>query len=262
MQINLLALDAGNSRLKIAVFEAGSLAHTRHVAIDEPSAWQEAISAAWQRIEGRENAEVAGCASNPAVTNAVGNALTAATRQRVQWIGIGRDIELPCAIRTDQPGQTGVDRVLNIAAAWAQLGKACCVVDAGSAVTVDFCDDTGAFLGGVIAPGAAAQFRAVHQAAPHLPEGKLRATGAPFGTSTADAINAGVFHGIRGLVRAVVEQHALTLDAWPEVIATGGDAQALFGDDPEGDLIHAISPDLIFYGIAHAYAEHHIRHES
>ena len=262
MQINLLALDLGNSRLKIGVFEAGSLTHSRRVGIEDRSAWQEALAEAWKRIEGRENAEIAGCFSNPALVDAVGAAANAATRQRLQWIGIGRDIGLPIAIHTEQPEQTGVDRILNIAAAYEQFGKACCVVDAGSAVTVDFCDDTGAFLGGVIAPGAAVQFRALHQAAPHLPEGKLRPTGAPFGTNTADAINAGIFHGIRGLVRAVVEQHALTLDVWPEVIATGGDAQALFGDDPEGDLIHAISPDLILYGIAHAYAEHHIRHET
>ena len=262
MQINLLALDVGNSRLKIGVFEAGKLTHTRRVGIDNRADWQGAFGEAWGRIAGRENAEIAGCSSNPSAIDAAVAAASAATGARVEWIGIGRDIELPIAVRTDQPKQTGVDRILNIAAAYEQVGKACCVVDAGSALTVDFCDDTGAFLGGVIAPGAAAQFRCLHEAAPHLPEGRLQSTSAPFGTNTADAINAGIFHSIRGLVRAVVEQHALTLDVWPEVIATGGDAQVLFGDDPEGDLIHAISPELIFYGIAHAYAEHHIRHDT
>jgi len=35
-----------------------------------------------------------------------------------------------------------------------ELPRACVVADAGSALTVDMCDDTGAFLGGAIAPGA------------------------------------------------------------------------------------------------------------
>jgi type III pantothenate kinase len=262
MDINLLALDVGNSRLKVGVFEAGELTYTRRIGVEQWADWQGTVEEAWRRIAGRENAEIAGASSNPALIRAVEDAVRAAAGQGAQWIGIGREIDLPIAVKTDAPERTGVDRILNVAAAYEQLGKACCVVDAGSAVTVDFCDDTGAFLGGVIAPGAAAQLRALRELAPHLPEVKLEAISEAFGTDTAASMNAGVYHGIRGLVRAVVEQHALTLEAWPEVIATGGDAHVLFGDDEAGGLIHAVTPDLIFYGIAHAYAEHHIRHRT
>lgn len=261
MDINLLVLDVGNSRLKTAVFEAGELTYSRRIAVEQRRDWQGTIEEAWRRIGGHNDAEIAGASSNPALAEAVSEAAHAATAgRRVQWVGIGREIEVPIAVKTKSPESTGVDRVLNVAAAYEQLGKACCVVDAGSAVTVDFCDDRGAFVGGAIAPGAAAQFRALQALAPHLREGKLKATTGAFGADTTSAINAGVFHGIRGLVRAVVEQYALTHETWPEVIATGGDAHVLFGDDPAGGLIHAISPDLTFYGIAHAYAEHCIKH--
>jgi hypothetical protein len=55
----------------------------------------------------------------------------------------------------------------------------------------------------------------------------------------------------------VVENFATELGTWPDVIATGGDAPKFF----EGwELIHAIAPDLTLYGIALAYAEHHIKH--
>lgn len=262
MEINLLVLDAGHSRLKVGVFEAGELTYVRRIGVEQRADWQGTIETARQRLAGFAGAEVAGVSSNPLLIEAVEAATLAATGQRVQWIGIGRDIDLPIQVKTQRPQQTGVDRVLNVAAAYDQLGKSCCVVDAGSAVTVDFCDDAGAFVGGVIAPGAAAQLRALREVAPHLPEAKLTAITDAFGTDTASAINAGVFHGIRGLVRAVVEQFAMTSDHWPDVIATGGDATVLFGDDPRGGLIHAVSPDLMFYGIAHAYAEHHIRRDS
>lgn len=259
MEINLLVLDVGNSRLKIGVFKGGELTYTRRIGTDQQNDWPGTLEQAWAEIADRDNAEVAAVSSSPTLEAAVDSAAHAATGQRPQWIGIDRDIGLPTTVRTQVPAKTGVDRILNVAAAYEQLGKACCVVDAGSAVTVDFCDDSGAFLGGVIAPGAAAQARALHEVAPHLPTPALYKPDVAFGDDSESAVNAGIYHGIRGLVRAVVEQHALTLDIWPEVIATGGDAATLFADDPAGGLVHAVTPDLLFYGIAHAYAEHHIR---
>jgi hypothetical protein len=61
------------------------------------------------------------------------------------------------------------------------------------------------------------------------------------------------------MVKELVENFATDLGTWPDVIATGGDAPKLF----EGwELIHAVAPDLTLYGIALAYAEHHIRHRT
>ena len=259
MDINLLVLDAGHSRLKVGVFEAGELTYTRRIGLDQTADWQGTVEEAWRRVADKGGAEVAGCASNPTIIAGVETAVRAATGQSVQWVGVGRDIAPPNKIATTHPEKTGIDRVLNVAAAHEQLGKACCVVDAGSAITVDFCDDDGTFLGGVIAPGAAAQFAALHRVAPHLPEPKLTYTTDAYGVDTESAVNAGVFHGLRGLVRATVEAFALSQSTWPETIATGGDAATLFGDDPAGGLIHAVSPDLLFYGIAHAFAEHGLR---
>ena len=62
-----------------------------------------------------------------------------------------------------------------------------------------------------------------------------------------------------GLVKEVVENYATTLHNWPELIATGGDAEKLF----QGwELVHAISPDLTLYGIALAYANHYIERDT
>ena len=77
--------------------------------------------------------------------------------------------------------------------------------------------------------------------------------------NTEAAINQGVHHGIRGMVKELVENYATELGFWPDIIATGGDAKQLF----EGwELIHAIAPDLTLYGIALAFANHYIKHET
>ena len=50
-----------------------------------------------------------------------------------------------------------------IAAAYEQMEKACVVVDAGTAITIDCCNDAGDFLGGAIVPGAKLMLDSLHQ---------------------------------------------------------------------------------------------------
>ena len=124
---------------------------------------------------------------------------------------------------TDAPEQTGVDRVVNIAAAYEQMGKACVVVDAGTAITVNVCNDSGDFLGGAIASGAGVQLAALHEKTAKLPSVPLDTPQGLIGKSTEQAILHGVFYGIRGMVKELVENYATELGTWPDIIATGGD---------------------------------------
>lgn len=257
MDINLLVLNLGNSRLGIGVFSAGSLEYAARVANENRADWPGRIADAWKQIASREGAAVAAASVNPPLIEPLEHVVHQATGQKVLWVG--KDIDLPIKVLTDPPEQTGIDRILNVAAAHEQLGKACVVVDAGTAITVDACNDKGEFLGGAIAPGANLMLDSLHDRTARLPRVQLAAPTTPFGKSTDDAIRHGVYHGIRGMVKELVENYATELGNWPDVIATGGDAAVLF----EGwELIHAIAPDLVFYGIALAYAEHQIKHET
>jgi type III pantothenate kinase len=258
--INLLAIDVGHSRVKIGAFEAGDLVESWRPDVSEPANVEGAIEQARERLEGHD-AEVVIAASNHSFVDEVEHLVKAAG-----WGGgasrIGVDVDLPIAVATQEPQQTGVDRVLNVAAAYEQLKKACVVVDCGTATTVDFCGDDGTFLGGCIIPGASLMSQALHDVAPQLPVLRPTHTGEAFGTDTQSAINNGIVLAQRGLVRAAVEAHAMEQATWPEVIATGGEAFDLFGGDQPFELIHAISRDLSLYGIALAYANHHIKHKS
>lgn len=255
MEINLLALNAGNSRLAMGVFVAGQLQYVQRIAHTNKMDWPGAIAQAWERIKGRENAAVAGASVNPSLVEGLEHVVQQATQAHVEWIG--RGIDLPIKVLTDEPNQTGVDRILNIAAAYEQMGKACVVVDAGTAVTVDCCSDKGEFLGGAIAPGVQMMLDAMHEKTAALPPVDFSVPTEVFGRNTTQAMLHGVYNAMRGMTKELVENYATELGFWPDVIATGGDAARLF----EGwELIHAISPDLTLYGIALAYANHHIKH--
>ena len=91
------------------------------------------------------------------------------------------------------------------------------------------------------------QLRSMHRETDMLPELSFRRpSGEPFGRSTAEAMLIGVHDGIRGMVWKIVERYAEAYGAFPMIVATGGDAEALFEDD---ELVDRIVPDLALRGI-------------
>jgi type III pantothenate kinase len=258
MDINLLCLAIGNTRVAVAAFVAGNLESVRRVAVSDRAGLTQAVTEMWNLVSELTDPAVAGASVNPPAVEPIEHIATQITGARVEWVG--RDLDLPIRVLTEHPEETGVDRILNIAAAYEQIGKACVVVDAGTAITIDCCNDAGEFVGGAIAPGVAMMLDGLHEKTAKLPRVELAIPlPAPFGRDTTQAILHGVYHGVRGMVQHIVENYASALSAWPDVIATGGDAELLFKD---WEVIHAVAPDLTLYGIALAYANHHIKHGS
>ena len=257
MDIHLLVINIGNTRLAAGAFEKGELAVSRRASLDDATALESTLAEVWAKLAEHSDAEVCVASVNSERDVAIARVIQQVTGKTPSFVG--RDIDIPIKVRTETPEQTGVDRVLNVAAAYEQMQAACVVVDAGTAITVDVCNDVGEFLGGAIAPGAQLMLDSLHEHTSKLPEVKLAKPIGPVGQNTEQAMLQGVYHGLRGMVKELVEQYAEKFGNWPEIICTGGDAELLFGG---WELVHAISPDLTLYGIALAYADHHITHGS
>lgn len=257
MDINLLAVNVGNSRVTIGTFVNGELDGVARVNLDDTAGIGDAVRDAWAKFTDSSRPEICGASVNPIAQESVEHVIVQAAGKPVQWVG--REIDLPMKVTTEEPKQTGIDRVLTLAAAFEQIQNGCVVVDAGTALTINVCNEKGEFLGGAIAPGARLMLESLNEHTAKLPKVALAFPAGPIGRSTEQAMLVGVVHGIRGMVQSIIEQYAEVLGRWPELIATGGDAPLLFGD---WELTHAVSPDLILYGIALAYTEHNIKHES
>lgn len=255
MDINLLALNVGNTRLAVGAFVAGELRESRRADVADDAAIAAAVEACAAHLREVASSSAAGGSVNPRRRDAVAALVARTCGLAVEWVG--DDLDLPMPVRTQTPAETGADRILNLAAAFEQHRRACVVVDAGTAITVDVCDDAGAFLGGAIAPGLGMMLDALHERTAKLPRVAVAEPSGPWGDSTSQAILHGAVGGARGMVRHLVEQYATALGHWPKVLATGGDAALLFAD---GELVDGIEPDLTLYGVAAAFAEHHIRH--
>jgi len=165
---------------------------------------------------------------------------------------LGRDLEVPIVLSLDNTSTVGQDRLLCALGAFGRFKEACVVIDAGTAITVDFVDGTGVFQGGSIAPGVAMMLRALHEhtaALPMLTPAVPDETRGVFGKDTAHAMQLGVRGAAVGLAQYLIDRYAESYGGYPRVLATGGDAAMLFEDNP---LIERVVPDLQLMGLAEA----------
>lgn len=251
-QLTLIAVIVGNSNTHVGLFEAGKF--TSRLTL--PSAHAESIAdtIAGLTREGESDASRRAVVMATVNTRA-SSAVEAALQDRLDpgrdgWgiYLIGRDLDLPLQGRLDPEAVTGQDRILAALAAYDTMKQACIVVDAGTAITVDFVDGEGVFHGGAIAPGLRMSLHALHEHTAALPaiEFQRPDADATFGRNTAQAMYQGVFHAARGLVRALAERYAEAYGAYPPIVATGGDAHTLFDDD---ELVDRVIDDLVLRGI-------------
>lgn len=247
----IIAINVGNTRTQIGRFDEDGLKRTTRLPNLELGPIVQAVADEWKAFDDSAQVAILVASVNDPVAERLCSALEDQLSTDVYRIGV--DVPVPIGTQLDPETITGVDRLLNAAAAFDTVKQACIVVDAGSAVTVDFVDGQGTFHGGAIAPGATMQLHSLHEHTAALPDLPFRAPDAePFGRNTSQAMYQGVFHGIRGMVQRLVEQYAESYGAFPMVIATGGDAQVLFEKE---ELVDRIVPDLTLLGIA-AAAKH------
>jgi type III pantothenate kinase len=227
-----VVVDIGNTRVKWGRVGTQRLVPAEIASLppDDPAAW-DAQAERWQLPAG---SKWVAAGVHPARLER----LAAWIRERGDELSvIDSARQLPLRILLDEPDKVGIDRLLSAVAAnymhtctGAGRGPVV-VVGAGTAVTVDLIDESGAFRGGAILPGFHMMARALHDGTALLPlidpfAGSVIPQ-AP-GTSTTAAMRAGVFWAVAGGVRALVEQYCPGAEQPPDIFITGGDGYSLF----------------------------------
>ena len=235
-----LALDAGNSSVKAAVWDgAWSEAARWPAGAASPSVWT-------QRLTAFADADRVGIASVvPALTDVLGQAARAVTG--AEPVAVSADLALPFRMAYRTPATLGADRLAAAVAAHALAdGRAVVALDAGSAITTEAVTAEPAYLGGAILPGPDLLRRALARDTGQLPDVPWPEPVSAVGATTAQAIQAGlsvlVLDGVAGLLRRTVE--AVGGDAL--VVATGGWAPWLAKRLPQ---IDRVEPLLVLDGI-------------
>ena len=138
------------------------------------------------------------------------------------------------------PQTLGVDRWLAMLAGWHHLGGPLCIIDAGTAITLDLIAADGTHEGGFILPGAELMHRSLGVGTGKIRVDRLTAPAVLPGRDTAACVNAGVWLAITGLLEA-----SLAANPAHRVVVTGGGAADLLTLKPK--IEH--QPDLVAEGL-------------
>ncbi len=160
----------------------------------------------------------------------------------------GRDFEIPVENHYENPGEVGVDRLLNALAAGTRWpGQEVVVVDFGTAMSISVVSARGEFLGGPIGAGVGTILRGLASATPRLPGLEDGPETPLIARSTVQALRAGVLGQVRGGVDRLVQGIRQELGGDTRVVATGGEAEWVASGL---DLFDTIVPELTLEGLA------------
>lgn len=145
-----------------------------------------------------------------------------------------------------RPAQLGSDRWAALIAAWQMEARACLVVNAGTATTIDVLRADGTFIGGLIVPGIELMQRSLIERT-QLPVESGHY--ADFPDNTANALFSGAIQATCG---AIVRQHALLAEPEAPVLLSGGAAAQL---RPHLQLPVRLVDNLVLQGLNLVAAE-------
>lgn len=242
----ILLIDAGNTRIKWASLE-GKRVEYRGVITRSSAATRDFSGAGWDDLEPPEAVYVASVAGEKFA------------RTLANWVKRKWKLDV-VFITTSARGygvvnaysdaeRLGVDRWLALIAAHDAHPGPVCIVDCGTAITLDALSAKGEHEGGLIMPGLSLMQECIKGHASNIDEVALNAearTGL-LATDTGNAIIGGALYAAVAMVERVVADLAAEWHEPVQCLLTGGDAQQLL---PLLSVKVTECPNLVFEGMA------------
>lgn len=237
-----ICLDFGNTRQKVALFDAGVLKDI--IILQEP------LAASLERLLDEYRPEYA-------ILSSVINhdpALEELLAARTHFHKLSSTSRLPFTLPVGKPETMGTDR-LAIAAAAVHLHplQHNLVIALGSCITYNFINKDHQFMGGSISPGMEMRFKAMHQFTAKLPLVKGEWNVPLIGYDTATNLKSGVVYGMAKEMDGTIDEYQKRFSNF-NVLLTGGDLG--FFEPHIKNRIFA-DPYLIFKGL---YAISQVNH--
>ncbi len=257
----LLAIDAGNTNIVFALLEGREVRARWRIATDarrtadEYAVWLSQLL----QLEGHQRSDVSGVIISTVVPRALHNFEVLARKYfGAEPLVAGKPpVEWGIVLDVEEPESVGADRALNVIAAHALHPGDLIIIDFGTATTFDLVDYSGAYKGGIIAPGINLSLDALFTATAKLPRIAIEAPedGSVIGRNTVDQMHIGIYWGYIAMIEGLVARMKEEVGRPVTVVATGGLA-ILF--EKHTGVFDAIEPDLTIQGLAMMWERAHI----
>lgn len=238
--MNLL-LDIGNTRLKWGWTDSNGIETGEPVVHDSGNLKQNLV-AAWRDLNPAPRRLAVSCVSSEQVL-AVVRSVAFELWPALEWIRVKPLASAHGVVNGYQnPDKLGVDRWLCLIAARKLWREPVCIVDCGTAITVDVMTENGQHLGGLISSGLTLMKQSLANDTAVLPfSGRSFAAG--LADTTEAAIYSGTLFAAVGLINTVLGRQKQTL----KLILSGGDAEVIARHLNYDSII---APDLVLQGLA------------
>ena len=257
----LLAIDAGNTNVVFAAVDAGEIVARWRIATDprrtadEYAVWLNQLL----QLEGYSRSDVEAVIIATVVPRALHNLQVLASKYfGVEALIAGQPpVDWGIPIDVEEPGSLGADRAVNAVAAHALHPGDLIVIDFGTASTFDVVDYSGAYKGGIIAPGINLSLDALVAAAAKLPRIAIEAPAdaSVIGRDTVTQMQIGIYWGYIAMIEGLVTRMKAEIGRPVKVIGTGGLA-ILF--EQHTAVFDHIEPDLTIQGLAMLWSRTHV----
>jgi type III pantothenate kinase len=252
----LLAVDVGNTNLVFALVDGDVIKARWRIATDprrtadQYSVWLHQLL----ELEGFTRDEVAGVIIGTVVPRALHNLQVLSEKyfRKTALVAGQGAAQWPLQLDVDEPQSVGADRALNAIAAHAKHSGDLLVIDFGTATTFDVVSASGAYTGGIIAPGINLSLDALVSAAAKLPRIAIEAPADPsvIGRTTESQMLIGIYWGYVAMIEGLTDRIKREVGLPLTVVATGGLAN-LF--DKNTSAFDVIEPDLTIHGLSILY---------
>ncbi len=249
----LLAIDIGNTNIKVGVFRGEKLEATWNLGTAIHRTSDEYAGALLSLME-REKvlpSKISGVALCSVVPPLLHTFVELCRKYlNIKPLVVEAGVKTGMRIRLDNPREVGPDRVVNAVAALNLYGKPLIIIDLGTATTFDVVSKEGDYLGGAIAPGVVIATEALFTRTAALPRIRLSRPDHVIGRNTVSAMQSGIIFGYIGLIEGMIKRIEQELGSKAKVVATGGQAYHFAG---ETTAIDVINPDLTLIGLRLIY---------
>lgn len=222
----LLAVDVGNTHIRLGVFPPGNGELKRTWSMrTSPLVTSDELALTIRGLLGECAERLTGLAAMSVVPSVTGELRKMAADY---WPGLPSVVVAPgvktgVPLLVDNPREVGSDRVVNALAAHSLFDGAVVVVDVDTATTVDAISARGELLGGAIAPGIDISVDALAERAAALRKIEVVRPKTALGKNTVAALQAGIVIGFAGQIDALVDRLRDDVDGLSDasVVLTG-----------------------------------------